>query len=162
MTSMYLGHICWISQGHRYFNSYCVSAHVTALFIQLRFRPFIEANSKSYVRWAKRKEVLPRHLCKRMETELLRTLMLFGYNRELDYGRFRNSWPMGGLEVVQLLEALRKSCSSTSYEARVRSGLREARSFRWLSFAGRPESEWFHREDWRLQRGFKVLKIFDA
>ena len=107
---------------------------MTALFIHLRFRPFVESNSKSYVRWAKRKEVLPRASCKEMEKELLKTLMLFGYNRELDCGRFLNSWPIGGVEVVQFLEALRSSCSTTSFAW-------------WHSFAGRPESEWFHREE---------------
>ena len=136
---------------------------MTALFIHLRFRPFVESNSKSYVRWAKRKEVLPRAFCKQMEEELLKTLMLFGYNRELDYGRFLNSWPIGGLEVVQFLEALRSSCSSkasVTFERRVSYGLRQARSFRWLSFAGRPESEWFHREESKTCTNVYISYIF--
>ena len=37
--------------------------------------------------------------------------MRWGFNRELDYGRFLNSWPVGGLELAQLLEAVR-GCES--------------------------------------------------
>eukprot|EP00927_Polykrikos_kofoidii_P065600 TRINITY_DN61339_c0_g1_i1.p1 TRINITY_DN61339_c0_g1~~TRINITY_DN61339_c0_g1_i1.p1 ORF type:complete len:950 (-),score=121.28 TRINITY_DN61339_c0_g1_i1:285-3134(-) len=87
---------------------YCLAAHVTAGF-------FVARHAHITYTFARERDweletALPEELLVDISRLFLTTLMLFGHNRALDFGKVFGGWPVGAAELLEAYRAVTTTC----------------------------------------------------
>lgn len=87
---------------------YCLPAHVAAGFFVARA---MHLNYVHIVGGPDSEVAFPREVLSEMDDILIKTLMLFGHNRQLDFVKVAG-WAVGAAEVHELRDAMSRACPS--------------------------------------------------